>query len=74
MLFRSLKSSVDKIKAAEYFEKIEGESIPQFKVNMMVDDLLRKFVLEGGFDIKMPDGTNEYNELIAEKQENYNRD
>ena len=41
---------------------------------MMVDDLLRKFVLEGGFDIKMPDGTNEYNELIAEKQENYNRD
>lgn len=72
--FDELKSSVDKIKAAEYFEKIEGESIPQFKVNMMVDDLLRKFVLEGGFDIKMPDGTNEYNELIAEKQENYNRD
>ncbi|WIW69878.1 type I restriction endonuclease subunit R, EcoR124 family [Anaerosinus gibii] len=53
--FDELKNSVDKTKAKEYFEKIEGKSIPLFKVNIRIDELLRKFVLEDGFDIELPD-------------------
>ena len=47
----NLKATVDKNKAKAYFEAIEGTSIPMFKVNSKVDDLLRRFILSGGFDI-----------------------
>lgn len=46
-----LKATVDKNKAKAYFEAIEGVSIPMFKVNSKVDDLLRRFILAGGFDV-----------------------
>lgn len=49
--FDELKDSVDKAKAKAYFEKIEKDSIPLFKVNMKADQLLRKFIIDGGFDI-----------------------
>ena len=49
--FDDLVSSVDKVKAREYFQNKEGKSIPPFKVNMRTDALLRRFLLEGGFDI-----------------------
>lgn len=47
----ALKATVDKNKAKAYFEAIEGTPIPMFKVNSKVDDLLRRFILSGGFDI-----------------------
>jgi len=45
--FSALKDSADKQKARAYFEKHEGKPLPAFKVNMKIDELLRKFLLEG---------------------------
>jgi type I restriction enzyme, R subunit len=50
--FDELKDTVDKSKAKEYFEKLEGESIPPFKINIKVHNLLQKFILSGGFDLE----------------------
>lgn len=52
--FDELKKTVDKVKAKEYFEKIEGVKLILPKVNIKVDNLLREFIINGGFDIKMP--------------------
>ena len=52
--FNDLVSTVDKAKAKEYFEKVEGTKLPPFKVNMRVDKLLRNFIISGGFDIDIP--------------------
>jgi type I restriction enzyme R subunit len=49
--FDELKSTVDKNKAKEYFEKLEGIPIPPFKINIKVQTLLQRFIVEGGFDI-----------------------
>ena len=43
--------SMDKAKAKAFFEEKTGASMPQFKVNMEAFKLLRKFILEGSFDI-----------------------
>jgi type I restriction enzyme, R subunit len=52
--FDDLKDTVDKIKAKEYFEKIEGIKIPLFKINIKVHNLLLKFISSGGVEIEMP--------------------
>ena len=52
--YDELKKTVDKARAKEYFEKIEGISISPPKVNIKVDNLLREFILGGGKDIKKP--------------------
>ena len=52
--FDDLKASVDKAKAKEYFEKLENENIPPFKINIRVHNLLQEFILKGGFDIEDP--------------------
>jgi type I restriction enzyme R subunit len=49
--FDELKSTVDKAKAKEYFEKLEGKSIPPFKVNIKVHNLLQEFIIRGGFEV-----------------------
>ena len=49
--FSKLKDSADKTKTKLYFEKVEGNALPPFKALMKLDDFLRKFILEGGFDI-----------------------
>ena len=49
--FDALKDTVDKEKAKAYFEKLEGESLSEFKVNMKVDKLLQDFVVSGGSDL-----------------------
>ena len=49
--FDRLKGSVDKARAKAHFEAAEGSSVPPFKVNVKAADLLKRFVLEGGFDI-----------------------
>lgn len=49
--FDDLKDSLDKGRAKEFFEGKEGKPLPLFKVNTKAAALLKRFVLEGGFDI-----------------------
>ena len=49
--FDKLIDSVDTARAREYFSTIESAPIPAFKVRMRADNLLRRFILEGGFDL-----------------------
>ena len=50
--FDALKDAVDKVKAREFFEKRQHAAASLFKVNQYIDDFLRKFLLEGGFDVE----------------------
>ena len=52
--YDELKQTVDKKKAKDYFEKIEGIKIIPPKVITKADILLRDFILSGGFDIEVP--------------------
>lgn len=52
--YDELVQTIDKKKAKEYFEKIEGRKIIPPKVMTKADLLLRKFILTGGFDIEIP--------------------
>lgn len=47
-----LKETVDKAKARAYFERVEQQKIIPPKVPIKVDQLLRKFILNGGMEIK----------------------
>lgn len=51
--YDEIKKTVNKTKAKEYFEKIEGSKIILPKVNVKADKLLREFILNGGCDIQM---------------------
>jgi type I restriction enzyme R subunit len=48
--FDALKATVDKAKARACFEKLQGTTISPFLAHKLIDDLLRKFLLEDGFD------------------------
>ena len=52
--YDELKKTVDKAKAKEYFEKVEGTKIIPPKVNVKVDKLLRDFIINGSYEIQMP--------------------
>lgn len=49
--YDELKKTVNKAKAKEYFEQIEGIKIIPPKVIVKVDKLLREFILSGGIEI-----------------------
>lgn len=49
--FDRLKETVDIPTAKAYFEAKEGASIPPHKIRMKIDQILRRFVLNGGIDI-----------------------
>ncbi len=51
--FDELKATVDKQKAKAYFESVEGQSIPLFKANIKIANLLKKFIIEGGFELDL---------------------
>ncbi len=53
--FDALKATVDKARAKAYFEAVTGLKLPIPKVNIRVDNLLRDFIMKGGYDIEMPD-------------------
>ena len=53
--YDELKQTIDKKKAKDYFEKMEGIKIIPPKVMTKADILLRKFILSGGFDIEVPE-------------------
>ena len=52
--YDDLRKTVDKTKAKAYFEALEKTTIIPPRVNTKVDNLLRTFILNGGFDIEMP--------------------
>ncbi|MGN0826404.1 MAG: type I restriction endonuclease subunit R, partial [Kiritimatiellia bacterium] len=47
-----LRESVDRGKAKALLEKMTGSPIEGCHLNMRIDDVLRKFVFEGGFDVE----------------------
>ena len=49
--YDELISSVDITVAKAYFDKLEGVDVSKRRVRAKLDELLRKFILEGGFDI-----------------------
>ncbi len=50
--FDELRKTVDKAKAKEYFEKREGTTLIPPKVNVKIDNLLKDFIVLGGFDLE----------------------
>lgn len=52
--FDELKKSVDKTKAKAFFEAYEQTKLIPPKVNMKTDQLLRQFILTGGFEVDVP--------------------
>ena len=49
--FDDLKKTVVREKAKEYFVSTEGAKIPEFRLSMKIDNLLKAFILNGGFDL-----------------------
>ena len=49
--FDKLKATVDRTTAKAFLETLEGTTIKPFQINMKLDQVLRRFILEGGFDI-----------------------
>jgi type I restriction enzyme R subunit len=49
--FDSLKESVDRLTAKRYLNQTDNAPIPNYMVMIRVDELLRKFILDGGFEI-----------------------
>ncbi len=48
--FDKLKATVDRENAKAFLETFEGITIKPFQVNMKLDQILRKFILDSGFD------------------------
>lgn len=47
----SLKQTVDKTIAKVYFDEIDSTSYPIFKINQKIDEILREFIIKGGFEV-----------------------
>lgn len=50
--FDKLKATVDRTTAKAFLEALEGNAIKPFQINMKLDQVLRRFILEGGFDVE----------------------
>ena len=48
--FDKLKATVDRTTAKVFLEALEGTAIKPFQINMKLDQVLRRFILGGGFD------------------------
>lgn len=49
--FDKLMETLDLQRAIDYFEQRDGERLPAFRARVKADNLLRSFVLSGGFDL-----------------------
>lgn len=49
--FDELKTTVDRAKAKAYFEKIEGKTLPNFRISIRIDQLLKDFITQDGFEL-----------------------
>lgn len=50
--FDKLCETADKAQARTFFEAQDGKTVPPFKVSIRAYELLRNFILQGGFDIE----------------------
>ena len=66
---QALQDTIDRDKAWNYFVAVRKEHLKRFVTNRMAGELLRKFVLEGGFDIDEPKEDNGGEESEAPKIE-----
>ncbi len=48
--FDKLKATVNRTTAKAFLEELEGKTIKPFQINMKLDQVLRRFILEGGFN------------------------
>lgn len=48
--FDKLKATVDRTNVKAFLEEFEGSAIKPFQINMKLDQILRRFIFEGGFD------------------------
>ncbi len=53
--FDALKATIKLDVVIAYFKKIKGEEISIPKANMRADKMLRDFILQGGFEIEIPE-------------------
>jgi type I restriction enzyme R subunit len=53
--FDELKQSVKISLARKYFEWKENSRLTIPKIHMKVDEFLRKFIFDGGFEVEIPD-------------------
>ena len=49
--YKKLRDSINKEQAKSYFETKDGKSYSLFEISLKIDDLLRTFILNDGFDI-----------------------
>ena len=49
--FDELKATVDRDKAKAYFEKLEGKTLPNFRISIKIDQLLKDFISKDGFEL-----------------------
>ncbi len=49
--FDKLKETVNKKIAKIYFDELDSTNYPIFKINQKIDEILRKFILDGGFEL-----------------------
>ncbi|HVW16401.1 MAG TPA: HsdR family type I site-specific deoxyribonuclease [Mucilaginibacter sp.] len=49
--FEELKATVDRDKAKAYFEKGEGKTLPDFRISIKIDQLLKDFIMKDGFEL-----------------------
>lgn len=50
--FDKLKATVDRDKAQAYFERIENKTLIRPVVNRKIDQILKEFILSGGFELE----------------------
>ena len=50
--FDELKETIDQAKARAYFEALEPKELPLFRVNIKAAQLLRDFIIQGGFELE----------------------
>ena len=49
--FDDLKATINKAQAKAYFDALEGQAHPAYKVNIKAANLLQRFLLEDGFEL-----------------------
>ncbi len=49
--FSDLRASVNPFVAAAYFSQLDGRTVSTFQANRRIDEILRRFILTGGFDV-----------------------
>ena len=50
--FDALRETMDNAKAKAYFQALEGQTLPAFRVKIKASNLLQRFILEGGFELE----------------------